>query len=44
MIPHLRGREKDLEPFGWNPEDTEWVAMVCLNSGVFTPRPVLRFF
>ena len=36
MIPHLREREKALEPFGWNPEDTEWIAMVCLHSGVFT--------
>ena len=44
MIPHLRGREKDLEPFGWSPEDTEWVAMVCLNSGVFTRAQYSAFF
>ena len=36
MIAHLRGREEALEPFGWSQEDTEWVAMVCLHSGVFT--------
>ena len=36
MIAHLREREKNLEPFGWSQEDTEWVAMVCLHSGVFT--------
>ncbi len=44
MIVHLRGREKDLEPFGWNPEDTEWVAMVCLNSGVFTRAQYSAYF
>ena len=36
MIAHLREREKNLEPFGWSQEDTEWIAMVCLHSGVFT--------
>ena len=36
MIPHLREREKALERFGWNPEDAEWIPMVCLHSGVFT--------
>ena len=36
MIPHLQGREKKLEPFGWTVEEAEWVAMVCLHSGVFT--------
>ena len=44
MIPHLRGREDALEPFGWNPEDTAWVAMVCLNSGVFTRGQYSAFF
>ena len=44
MIPHLRGREDALEPFGWNPEDTEWVAIVCLNSGVFTRAQYSAFF
>ena len=36
MIAHLREREKNLEPFGWSQQDAEWVAMVCLHSGVFT--------
>ena len=44
MIPHLRGRQHALEPFGWTPEDTEWVAMVCLNSGVFTRAQYTAFF
>ena len=34
MIAHLRGREEALEPFGWSQEDTEWVAMVCLNRAL----------
>ena len=36
MIAHLRGREKALEAFGWTGEQAEWVALVCLHSGVFT--------
>ena len=36
MIRHLREREKALEPFGWTREEAEWVALVCLHSGVFT--------
>ena len=44
MIPHLRGREHALEPFGWTPEDTEWVAIVCLNSGIFTRTQYSAFF
>ena len=44
MIPLLRGRQDALEPFGWNTEDTEWVAMVCLNSGVFTRAQYSAFF
>ena len=44
MIPHLREREKNLEPFGWKPEDAEWVAMVCLHSGVFTRSQYMTYF
>ena len=36
MIAHLKGREKALEAFGWTAEQAEWVALVCLHSGVFT--------
>ena len=36
MIAHLRGREKALEPFGWTGRRAEWIALVCLNGGVFT--------
>ena len=44
MIPHLRGREKNLEPFGWNQQDAEWVALVCLHSGVFTRSQYSAYF
>ena len=36
MIAHLKGREKALEPFGWTGARAEWIALVCLHSGVFT--------
>ena len=36
MIAHLKGREKALEPFGWTGAEAEWIALVCLHSGVFT--------
>ena len=36
MIEHLRGREKALEQFGWGGREAEWIALVCLHSGVFT--------
>ena len=36
MIGHLKGREKALEEFGWTGRHAEWIALVCLHSGVFT--------
>ena len=30
------GRERALEPFGWTGRQAEWIALVCLHSGVFT--------
>ena len=36
MIAHLNGREKALEAFGWTGRQAEWIALVCLHSGVFT--------
>ncbi len=36
MIAHLKGREKALEAFGWTDREAEWIALVCLHSGVFT--------
>ena len=36
MTRHLNGREKALEGFGWTGRKAEWIALVCLHSGVFT--------
>ncbi len=36
MIAHLKGREKALESLGWTGRRAEWIALVCLHSGVFT--------
>ena len=36
MIAHLKGRDKALEAFGWTGREAEWIALVCLHSGVFT--------
>ena len=36
MIAHLKRREKALEAFGWTGAKAEWIALVCLHSGVFT--------
>ena len=43
MIEHLRGRERKLEPLGWTGREAEWVALVCLHSGVFT-RPQFCYY
>ena len=34
MIEHLKGREKQLLD-DWRRQDAEWIALVCLHSGVF---------
>ncbi len=43
MIEHLRGRERKLEPLGWTGREAEWIALVCLHSGVFT-RPQFCYY
>ncbi len=43
MIAHLKGREKALEAFGWTGPRAEWIALVCLHSGVFTRAQWARF-
>ena len=35
MIEHLRERDRKLEPLGWTGQEAEWIALVCLHSGVF---------
>ena len=44
MIEHLRGREKKLEPLGWRGCEAEWIALVCLHSGVFTRAQFCHYF
>ena len=44
MIEHLRGREKTLEPLGWNGREAEWIALVCLHSGIFTRAQFCFYF
>ena len=44
MIEHLHDREKALESFGWTGREAEWIALVCLHSGVFTRAQYCHFF
>ena len=44
MIEHLHDREKALEPLGWTGREAEWIALVCLHSGVFTRAQFRHFF
>ena len=44
MIEHLRGRDRNLEPLGWTGPDAEWIALVCLHSGVFTRAQFCDYF
>ena len=43
MIPHLQDRAALLSEFGWIGRDAEWVALVCLHSGVFLRAQYLAF-
>ena len=42
-IPHLKGRELPLEK-DWGVYDAEWIALVCLHSGVFTREQYRAYF
>ena len=44
MIEHLRGRDRKLEPLGWTGQHAEWIALVCLHSGVFTRGQFCDYF
>ena len=44
MIEHLRGRDRKLEPLGWTGDDAEWIALVCLHSGLFTRAQFCQYF
>ena len=43
MTPHLNGRAKALSALGWTGRDAEWLALVCLHSGVFLRSQYLAF-
>ena len=44
MIEHLRGRDRKLELHGWTGQEAEWIALVCLHSGVFTRTQFCHYF
>ena len=44
MIEHLRGRDLALHSLGWTGREAEWIALVCLHSGVFTRAQFCHYF
>ena len=44
MIAHLRDRAAVLMTHGWTCREAEWIALVCLHSGVFTRAQFCYFF
>ena len=44
MIEHLKGRERALVELGWTGQEAEWMALVCLHSGVFTRAQFCHYF
>ena len=36
MIPHVQDRAAALAALGWTDREADWIALVCLHSGVFT--------
>ena len=44
MIEHLKGREQALASLGWIGREAEWIALVCLHSGVFTRTQFCHYF
>ena len=44
MIEHLKDREQALAPIGWTGREAEWIALVCLHSGVFTRAQFCHYF
>ncbi len=43
MIAHLTDRAVALAALGWTGQDAEWLAFVCLHSGVFLRAQYLTF-
>ena len=44
MIPHLHDRAGQLAALGWTGREADWIALVCLHSGVFTRSQWCYFF
>ena len=44
MIEHLKGRARALAALGWTGREAEWIALVCLHSGVFTRAQFCHYF
>ena len=44
MIEHLKGREQALAALGWTGREAEWIALVCLHSGIFTRVQFCHYF
>ena len=44
MIPHLQDRAAALAALGWTGREADWIALVCLHSGVFTRSQWCYFF
>ena len=44
MIEHLKNREQALASLGWTGREAEWIALVCLHSGVFTRVQFCHYF
>ena len=43
-IAHLRDREIALADLGWTGDAAEWIALVCLHSGIFTRSQFAYYF
>lgn len=43
MVPQLQDRVAALAALGWTGRDAEWIALVCLHSGVFLRAQYLAF-
>ncbi|MDE2679644.1 MAG: hypothetical protein OXI76_17275 [Gemmatimonadota bacterium] len=43
MTARLEEQAKALKPFGWKGRKAEWIALVCLHSGVFTRMQATAF-
>ena len=43
MTARLEERAEALKPFGWKGRKAEWIALVCLHSGVFTRTQATAF-